>query len=103
MQTKPNLPRQFPSTIIQEPDTSTSALIEEIIHNKKSQAPQGRGPAALGGSRRLHRKEAAPYLGVSLSWLDKARASGTGPPYIEIGSRVLRLPRSQRLPVAKSA
>jgi hypothetical protein len=40
-------------------------------------------------SKRLHRKQAAAYLGVSLSWLDKARLTGLGPPYIAIGGRVL--------------
>jgi hypothetical protein len=40
-------------------------------------------------SRRLHRKEAALYLGVSLSWLDKARMAGLGPAFIKIGARVV--------------
>jgi hypothetical protein len=40
-------------------------------------------------SRRLHRKKAAEYLGVSLSWLDKARLSGLGPVFISIGGRVV--------------
>lgn len=40
-------------------------------------------------SRRLHRKEAAPYLGSSLSWLDKARLSGNGPVFISIGGRIV--------------
>ena len=40
-------------------------------------------------SRRLHRKQAAEHLGVSLSWLDKARGSGFGPVFISIGGRVV--------------
>ena len=40
-------------------------------------------------SKRLHRKQTAAYLGVSLSWLDKARLTGLGPPYIAIGGRIL--------------
>ena len=40
-------------------------------------------------SRRLHRKRAADYLGVSLSWLDKSRLTGMGPVFITIGGRVL--------------
>ena len=42
-----------------------------------------------GFSRRLHRKQAAEFLGVSLSWLDKARISGLGPDFITMGGRVL--------------
>ena len=40
-------------------------------------------------SYRLHRKQAAVHLGVSLSWLDKARMVGRGPAFIAIGSRVV--------------
>ena len=40
-------------------------------------------------SRRMHRKQAAVYLGLSLSWLDKARLRGDGPPYLKIGGRVV--------------
>ena len=40
-------------------------------------------------SRRVHRREAAVFLGVSLSWLDKSRMTGTGPIYITIGGRVV--------------
>jgi len=42
-----------------------------------------------GFSRRLHRKQAAEYLGLSLSWLDKARITGLGPVFITIGRRIL--------------
>ena len=34
------------------------------------------------------RKEAAALLKVSLSWLDKARMRGDGPPYIRIGRSI---------------
>jgi excisionase family DNA binding protein len=34
-------------------------------------------------------KEAADYLGVSESWLNKARCTGDGPPFHKIGRRVL--------------
>lgn len=40
-------------------------------------------------TRRLNRLNAAAFLGVSISWLDKARMTGRGPPYITIGSRVV--------------
>lgn len=40
-------------------------------------------------SRRLHRKLAAGYVGCSLSWLDKARLTGTGPLFISVGSRIV--------------
>jgi hypothetical protein len=33
-------------------------------------------------------KEAAMFLRVSLSWLAKARMSGDGPPYIQIGRSI---------------
>ena len=44
---------------------------------------------AKSPSRRLNRKQAAEYLAVSVSWLDKARLSGLGPAFIAISSRVL--------------
>ena len=40
-------------------------------------------------SRRLHRKQAATYLGTSLSWLDKSRLRGNGPAYLQVGGRVI--------------
>ena len=46
-------------------------------------------PAVYKQSRRLHRKQAANYLGMSLSWLDKARLNGNGPIFISIGGRVV--------------
>ena len=39
--------------------------------------------------RRLHRKKSAEYLGVSLSWLDKSRLRGDGPPFLQIGGRIV--------------
>lgn len=39
--------------------------------------------------RRLNRRDAAAFIGMSVSWLDKARMTGRGPPYITIGSRVV--------------
>jgi predicted DNA-binding transcriptional regulator AlpA len=41
----------------------------------------------------LHPKEAARILNVSVSWLAKARLSGTGPRYVKIG-RSVRYPES---------
>jgi hypothetical protein len=40
-------------------------------------------------SKRLHRKQAAEYLGISLSWLDKSRISGLGAAFISIGGRIV--------------
>jgi len=40
-------------------------------------------------SRRLHRKQAAGYIGVSISWLDKPRLRGDGPAFLQIGGRVV--------------
>lgn len=50
---------------------------------------QPASPPPLVRSRRMNRRDAARYLGVSISWLDKSRMTGTGPPYIAIGSRVI--------------
>lgn len=50
---------------------------------------QAGGYQGIAVSRRLHRKQAAIYIGVSLSWLDKSRLRGDGPAYIEIGGRVV--------------
>jgi predicted DNA-binding transcriptional regulator AlpA len=53
-------------------------------------AASHRGMAAsASATRRLHRKQAAVYLGLSLSWLDKARLKGDGPAYVQIGGRVV--------------
>jgi predicted DNA-binding transcriptional regulator AlpA len=46
-------------------------------------------PRSGHASRRVHRKQAAAHLGVSLSWFDKSRLSGDGPPFIKIGNRVI--------------
>lgn len=46
-------------------------------------------PPVSPPSRRLHRKHAAVYLGVSLSWLDKSRLKGDGPAFLRIGARVV--------------
>jgi len=43
--------------------------------------------------RLLHPKEAAKILGVSVSWLAKARLRGDGPAYTKIG-RAVRYPES---------
>ena len=39
--------------------------------------------------RKLNVKEAAAYLGLSTSTLNKMRLTGTGPPYMKLGRRVL--------------
>jgi predicted DNA-binding transcriptional regulator AlpA len=41
----------------------------------------------------LHPRDAAKILGVSTSWLAKARLRGDGPRYVKIG-RVVRYPLS---------
>jgi predicted DNA-binding transcriptional regulator AlpA len=41
----------------------------------------------------LHPRDAARMLNVSVSWLAKARLSGTGPRYVKIG-RSVRYPES---------
>jgi excisionase family DNA binding protein len=42
----------------------------------------------LSGSK-FARSEAAKYLGISRSWLDKKRLDGNGPPYLKLGRRVI--------------
>ena len=47
-------------------------------------------PEALGPYRKkLSTAQAAEYLGLGKSTLDKLRIAGGGPPFIKIGSRVL--------------
>ena len=40
-------------------------------------------------NQRYTRPQAAQRIGVSLSWLDKARAKGVGPRFLQVGGRVL--------------
>jgi predicted DNA-binding transcriptional regulator AlpA len=39
--------------------------------------------------RKLNVREAARFLGLSVSTLNKLRLSGNGPPYLKLGRRVL--------------
>jgi Helix-turn-helix domain len=39
--------------------------------------------------RKLTVQEAADHLGLSISWLNKTRTYGDGPPYLKIGRRVV--------------
>jgi predicted DNA-binding transcriptional regulator AlpA len=43
---------------------------------------------ALKTDRLLHPKEVAQILQVSISWLAKARLSGTGPTFVKVGRNV---------------
>ena len=43
---------------------------------------------AIAQTRRLKVPEAANYLGVGISTLDKMRMEGRGPRYLKIGGRV---------------
>ena len=73
------------------PYKATNIALPKISHGESQQAGVGNilAGAPRGFSRRLHRKQAAEFLGVSLSWLDKARLTGLGPAYIPIGGRIL--------------
>lgn len=73
------------------PYNTSKTAMPKISHGESQQTGAGNILTATprGFSRRLHRKQAAEFLGVSLSWLDKARLSGLGPPYIAIGGRIL--------------
>ena len=63
---------------VSRPVTSPNTSTNPARHSNGGNAP-----------KRLHRKQAAEFLGVSLSWLDKARISGLGPDFITMGGRVL--------------
>jgi hypothetical protein len=43
-------------------------------------------------ARCLNTEEAAAYLGLSMSLLEKLRVRGDGPPYAKVGARVIYLP-----------
>lgn len=43
-------------------------------------------------NRTLNTVEAARFLGVSKSWMNKARCAGDGPPFIRLGGRVGYIP-----------
>jgi predicted DNA-binding transcriptional regulator AlpA len=49
----------------------------------------------------LHPRDAADMLKVSMSWLAKARLSGTGPRYVKIG-RSVRYPQASLREFIKS-
>lgn len=67
----PGLPDpQVPDTFRGKPDPHTS----------RGSDPPG---------RKLNVSEAAQFLGLSVSTLNKMRLTGTGPPYMKLGRRVL--------------
>jgi len=43
-------------------------------------------------SEKLATKDAAEYLGLSVSWLNKSRMNGSGPTYLKLGGSVRYLP-----------
>jgi hypothetical protein len=60
------------------------------VESKPSGQPQRQAAQTpKPSSKRLHRKQTAAYLGVSLSWLDKSRLTGLGPVFITIGGRIV--------------
>lgn len=65
-------------------EEATSPVIQPLPRGALS-----RIAAVQKSSRRLHRKQAAEYIGTSLSWLDKSRVTGRGPVFICIGGRVI--------------
>ena len=48
----------------------------------------GAADNAIFANRKISVREAAAYLGISKSFLDKTRLQGTGPVYLKIGRRV---------------
>ena len=63
------------------------AVLKQRLPNRLNN--ESTEPPVAKQSRRLHRKQAAHYLGMSVSWLDKARLHGGGPIFISIGGRVV--------------
>lgn len=43
----------------------------------------------LNMPRRMNVRQAAQYLGVSKSWLDKKRVEGGGPHFVKLGRRIV--------------
>ncbi len=61
------------------------------FHLAKSAEPStgvGAADNAVFANRKISVREAAAYLGISKSFLDKTRLLGTGPVYLKIGRRV---------------
>jgi hypothetical protein len=46
-------------------------------------------PTAAGLTPKLNVRQAARYLGLSKSYLDKLRLTGGGPPFLRLGRRIL--------------
>lgn len=45
--------------------------------------------APIQGTPVLDTHEASEYVGPSVSWLQKARLLGVGPPFVKVGSRIV--------------
>jgi predicted DNA-binding transcriptional regulator AlpA len=59
-------------------------------HNALTEdASQPERVSAHSPHRKLSVKEAAAYLGLSASTLNKTRLNGNGPPYLKLGRRVV--------------
>ena len=73
------------------PSKNDRPVTQPLVWTKGQEASPRRDfpETARSGASRINRKRAAEFLGVSLSWLDKSRVSGIGPPYILLGSRVV--------------
>lgn len=88
----PNISRH-PAPLRQSTSPADSGLPLTVRHLPQTVAERLAQPPAVhsekSASRRLHRKQTATYLGVSLSWLDKSRLRGDGPPFLKIGGRVV--------------
>jgi hypothetical protein len=70
--------------------SETSLVPESLKQSSPANVPRtGLAAHSRANARRLHRKETAVYLGVSISWLDKSRLTGLGPVFIRIGNRVV--------------
>jgi hypothetical protein len=78
-----------------------SSLKQPVVLPSAQVAPQAttptpsRDPVTTSPQRRMRRRQAAAYLGVSPGFLEKHACRGTGPPYLRISSRLVLYERDE--------
>src|SRR3546814_16222405 len=85
-----------------EPGHSTAKRISDGITSVKTIVmKQTTGRASNGDQSLLNVRDAASFLGLSKSFIDKARIRGDGPHYLKLGSRFLK--RTEALPIGRAS
>jgi len=69
----------------------SGSCVPTVKHTESLDSTRKWAGESKSGDRLLSPKEAAEFLGMSASWLAKARMRGDGPPYVKIG-RAVRYP-----------